>query len=547
MPSRSRTYSFGPFTLDSKASELRAGRRKIDLPLKQFRVLDLLVRAQGKPVSKEQFQAEVWPDSFVEDGNLTQVIFQLRRVLGRQSNGTEYIETIPRTGYRIVPQAFRAEVESPLSTLADPAAGMNEEHYRILINSIEDYAIYMLDCGGRVCSWNLGAERNKGYTAEEIIGQHYSIFFVPEDIEHRVPEKQLRLASQTGRSVGEGWRLRKNGERFWASHVLTAMRDSDRKLIGFAKVVRDISARKHQEEDILRMESMVRRDRDRLSAAVESSMDAFWICEAVRDESGEIEDFIFTFLNSNVEKMVAIPRDVLLNGTMCELLPVNRASGLFDAYKRVVETGQPFITELPIHAENVFSEWIRVQAVRLEDGVAITASDITERKHAEKRTLHLAHHDPLTGLINRSLLNDRISQAVERAKRYGGKVGVCMIDLDSFKPINDQYGHQMGDQVLIKAAKRIRSSIRATDSAIRVGGDEFVIVLPDIAVRDGVSKVAEKILAALAKPMRLEHHTLTVGCSLGLSIYPDDAADVQALLAFADEAMYSVKALKKHR
>jgi PAS domain-containing protein len=121
---------------------------------------------------------------------------------------------------------------------------------------------------------------------------------------------------------------------------------------------------------MLCMEALLRRERDRLSAAAESSMDAFYICEAVRTPEGEMEDFIFTYLNTNVEKMVSIPRDVLLRGKMCELLPINRTLGLSEEYKRVVLTGKPYVAEFPIQAENVTSEWIRAQAVRLEDGVA---------------------------------------------------------------------------------------------------------------------------------------------------------------------------------
>jgi PAS domain-containing protein len=177
------------------------------------------------------------------------------------------------------------------------------------------------------------------------------------------------------------------------------MRNEAGKLLGFAKVVRDLSPNKHQEDALLRMEALLRRERDMLNAAVESILDAFFICEAVRDASGEIEDFIFTYLNSNVEKMVARPRAVLLGGRMCELLPVNRTAGYFDAYKQVVLTGHPFIAELPVQSELVNSEWVRVQAVRLGDGVAITASDITKQKQLEAE---LAARPPVATRSRRS-------------------------------------------------------------------------------------------------------------------------------------------------
>ncbi len=126
------------------------------------------------------------------------------------------------------------------------------------------------------------------------------------------------------------------------------------------------------------MEAKLRRERDRLRAAAESSMDALFICEAVRDPNGEIEDFVFTYLNHNVGKMISVPLDVLLGGKMCELLPVNVELGLFDAYKNVAalaNTGAPFVIEFPVQDESIKSGWVRIQAVRFEEGVAITASD----------------------------------------------------------------------------------------------------------------------------------------------------------------------------
>ncbi len=193
-----------------------------------------------------------------------------------------------------------------------------------------------------------------------------------------------------GRHEGEGWRLRKNGERFWASYVLTAIRSPSGGLIGFAKVVRDLSTRKRLEDALLTADAVLRRERDRLHAAAESSMNALYVCEAVRDSQGEIEDFVFTYLNSNVEKMLALPRNDLLGGRMCELLPFNRSRGLFDAYKRVVATGEPFVSEFPILESLVMSQWVRVQALRMGDGLAITASDITALKAAEEHAAILA-------------------------------------------------------------------------------------------------------------------------------------------------------------
>jgi PAS domain S-box-containing protein len=382
--------AIGKYLLHPTPLHLTEGRRTVSLTARQLDVLAILVKANGEIVPKEVFRKTIWHGSFVDPGNLTQTIFLIRKAMGKLPDGGEFIETVPKQGYCIAaralapPASLAGAVKASSAEIFESGSSPRDEHFRLLVESIEDYAIYMLDCAGRVMTWNPGIENNNRYTADEVLGQHYSMFFVPEDIKAHVPDRELARAMKHGRISGEGWRIRKNGERFWVSFVMSAMRSPTGKLLGFAKVVRDLTEHKRQQDALLRMEALLRRERDRLSAAAESSMDAFFICEAVRTPEGEIEDFIFTYLNTNVEKMVSIPRDVLLRGKMCELLPINRTLGLFEEYKRVVLTGKPYVAEFPVQAENVKSEWIRVQAVRLEDGLAITASDITERRKAAR-------------------------------------------------------------------------------------------------------------------------------------------------------------------
>ena len=120
--------------------------------------------------------------------------------------------------------------------------------YRVLIESVTDYAIFALDPEGHVLSWNPGAERFKGYTSKEIVGRHFSVFYPDEDIAAGKPDTEIEVASKVGRFEDEGWRIRKNGSRFWANVVITALHDSEGKLIGFAKVTRDLTARRAAEE-----------------------------------------------------------------------------------------------------------------------------------------------------------------------------------------------------------------------------------------------------------------------------------------------------------
>ena len=165
-----------------------------------------------------------------------------------------------------------------------------------------------------------------------------------------------------------------------------------------------------------------------------------------------------------------------------------------------------------------------------------------ERKFAEDRIQFMANHDALTGLPNRTLLEDRLSQAVLLARRYDRCVTVLFIDLDNFKLVNDSLGHNAGDELLKTIAKRMVQRVRATDTVVRLGGDEFVIVLFDQTKdTDVISETVQKIQAAIAEPVRLEGHDLRVTSSIGIANYPDDGVDADSLMANADAAMYRAK------
>jgi diguanylate cyclase (GGDEF)-like protein/PAS domain S-box-containing protein len=164
------------------------------------------------------------------------------------------------------------------------------------------------------------------------------------------------------------------------------------------------------------------------------------------------------------------------------------------------------------------------------------------RKQAEDRIWFLANHDALTGLPNRTLLKDRLSQALLHAKRFNTWVTVIFLDLDNFKTVNDSLGHNAGDELLKTVAKRMTTSVRSTDSVVRLGGDEFVILLPDLPKNpDLISKKLQELRATLAETIHLEGHDISVTASVGIANYPDDATDAVMLLANADAAMYRAK------
>jgi diguanylate cyclase (GGDEF)-like protein/PAS domain S-box-containing protein len=170
-----------------------------------------------------------------------------------------------------------------------------------------------------------------------------------------------------------------------------------------------------------------------------------------------------------------------------------------------------------------------------------TAFDITDRKRADEQIRSLAYHDALTGLPNRLLFNDRLSLAVAQAHRYKQKLAVLFLDLDRFKVINDSLGHSVGDRILREAAARLQACLREGDTVARLGGDEFILLLPAIRRPVEVARVAEKILQALRAPQVVDERELFVSASMGVSIYPDDGHDAEALVKNADTAMYRAK------
>ena len=194
----------------------------------------------------------------------------------------------------------------------------------------------------------------------------------------------------------------------------------------------------------------------------------------------------------------------------------------------------------------LFLEWLSIKQVRDEKGqpthyVAVF-SDISERKAAEERMQHLAHYDVLTGLPNRILFADRLQQTIAKARRDKSHVALMFIDLDHFKPVNDMYGHHVGDLLLKEVAVRLRECLRReSDTVVRMGGDEFVVILPEIdALQDAVT-VAEKILFALNQTFPIAGHTLQISASIGIACYPEHGTDEKYLLKQADAAMYRAK------
>lgn len=192
-----------------------------------------------------------------------------------------------------------------------------------------------------------------------------------------------------------------------------------------------------------------------------------------------------------------------------------------------------------------FAAWESINRIADSSGrvthyVAVI-SDITQIKRSEEELTHLAHHDPLTGLPNRLLLDTTLGQSLRRARRHQSKVAVVFADIDRFKNINDSLGHTIGDQLLVSVAERLRLAIRNDDVVARLSGDEFVILLHEVRDKEATAAVVEKLMGLFAQPLMLDGHEIRASTSMGVSLYPDDGTDGSTLLRNADAAMYRAK------
>ncbi len=209
------------------------------------------------------------------------------------------------------------------------------------------------------------------------------------------------------------------------------------------------------------------------------------------------------------------------------------------------EDGWQGDTQLTRRSGEPFPAWQSITPVRDDDGAVrhyiVMFSDVSDKQRADEQIRHLAHHDALTNLPNRALLDDRLGQGMERARRSGQQLALLFIDLDRFKHVNDSLGHPVGDRLLKVVAQRFNGAMRDQDTLARQGGDEFVVILEALGGRGDAALVADKLLATLEAPVVFDKHEIFVGASLGISVFPDDGDTIEALMRCADSAMYQAK------
>lgn len=260
------------------------------------------------------------------------------------------------------------------------------------------------------------------------------------------------------------------------------------------------------------------------------------------------------FVSPQIESILGYSQDDFLSKAdmwQKQLHPQDRERVLSEV-RHSYTTGEPFHSEYRISNHHGDELWFKDAAAVVRDNdqalyLQGVMYDITERKQFEEKLMQMAHYDQLTGLANRALFHDRLSQALAQAKRHKEKFAILYLDLDGFKAINDSLGHKAGDEVLAETADRMRQSVREMDTVARMGGDEFTIILNDITTNANISLVADKLLKAISRPYEKSAPGNQITVSIGISVYPDNATQRDALISAADNAMYHSKNRGKNR
>lgn len=419
-----------------------------------------------------------------------------------------------------------------LARRAERVLAFRENRFRMLVQGVTDYAMYVLDTEGNVTNWNAGAQRTKGYTAEEIVGSHFSCFYSEDDRKSGLPDKALETAFRDGKFSAEGLRYRKNGKAFWAHVIIQPIYDDKGVHVGFAKITRDLTEQKQQA-------AKLQQASDNLSMALEHMANG--IC--LFDDAGRV-----VLHNPRLCEIAGFDPDVDIVGkTLRELcdLGLRGASGEgneADTFYRMDREhfsrpgGGDYICKI---ANGKTIRMVHRPFGKSGSWVS-TIEDITERVQAENRISHLARHDALTGLPNRRYFLERLDTALLAAERKNERIAAVCIDLDGFKDINDTFGHAAGDRMLSTLAQRMLESSMPGEMLGRIGGDEF-IAFRTFSSDNELQDFLGRINTALTARMDIGHSEFSPAASLGIAIYPQDAADRDKLLANADMAMYRSK------
>jgi diguanylate cyclase (GGDEF)-like protein/PAS domain S-box-containing protein len=418
----------------------------------------------------------------------------------------------------------------------------SEERYRA---SFEQAAVGILHTSlqGRILRCNRTFADMLGFAPEELTGLSFQEITPPGDRPPGRSAFEQLISGEVANASFEKRYVRKDGTLTWVHLTITAQRDSERRPIHFITMVQDINARKQAEDQLTVAQESLRKSEERYRTAFQMTMDAVALN---RMDDGRYLDCNLAFLS-----VTGYTREEVIGRTSVELGMWADPSDRLKMIEMVQETGVCRNFEAQFRKKNGDFLWGMMSATLMDlDNQPCLLSitrDMSEAKTAENEIKRLAYYDPLTGLPNRRMLIEKLRQALTYDRRNSRKRALLFVDLDNFKTLNDTLGHHVGDLLLQEVAHRITSCIRDTDTAARIGGDEFVVVLENLSESQEESasqakQVAEKILTRIAEPHTLSQRESVSTSSIGITVFGYGTESGTQVLQQADIAMYQAKA-----
>jgi diguanylate cyclase (GGDEF)-like protein/PAS domain S-box-containing protein len=460
-------------------------------------------------------------------------IFEGDGALARKDGARLWCRALARAVNPDAPQEAAFVVFSDISErhLAERALRRSEALYRSLVETSNDL-VWSTDAEGRWSYLNPAAVRRiYGCKASDLLGQPLHDLPAPE-LRERDMAVFGRVLSGDAVFRHETRHQRSDGSMVDLSFNAVPLRDARGGIVGATGTARDITEERaaaaalHETVEKLRLAvdaaELVYWEWDRDADRLYWGRDPVRLADAADGQATRWTDYREMVHPEDRERYLAVVASAWDQSGPCS-----------NEYRVVTRDGR--VVWISSHAKTLPDASGRPRRM-----IGVT-QDITERKRREEQERFLAYHDSLTGLPNRRLLDDRLRQAVNLAQRRDARVAVMLIDLDDFKRVNDQLGHRAGDAVLREVAHRLVGCVRKADTLARQGGDEFVVVIPDLAQEADCQVVAEKILRALEPAFRADGSEFRIGASIGVSVFPGDAGDGDALLRNADAAMYRAK------
>jgi diguanylate cyclase (GGDEF)-like protein/PAS domain S-box-containing protein len=381
-----------------------------------------------------------------------------------------------------------------------------------------------------------------GRSDDDLIGASYASLIHPDDLDEEGENLAQALEQGAASYTVERRCLRADGEVFPAQLDVSLVLDDAGAPRAFVAHVQDITERRQILTDLAEAHDAVQVSQQRFAALVERSTDI--IC--IVDEAGRI-----TYHSPAAERLLGFEAGTWLGTPFPTIVHADDQHGLNRAFEDLLRRPSGTATA-NVRIVTAKGRWRHVEIAatnRLADpavqGVVANVRDVTERVEAASKITWQAFHDPLTRLPNRALLNDRLGQVVEHARRSPRRAALLFLDLDHFKLVNDSLGHDAGDQLLIEVARRLTSAVRGVDTVARLGGDEFVVLVED-EPDDAVLRLADRLARLVAEPIQLEQGTVNTSTSIGIA-FASDAESAADLLRDADTALYRAKEKGRNR